>query len=190
MIKKDLTYLKWSTIRNSSGTAGSFLKAYYNDTYYKLSNYDSYKGIVGHESINEYVVDKLLDILKIDHLHYELINADIIINNKTYNTYLCASKNYRDSNETKIALDTYYAVNSINNETPLEMLYRLGYSNYVNDIFLIDFLIMNRDRHGANIEVIKNTRNNTIRLSPLFDHGLSLFFSAKDISKLKKHRLS
>ena len=57
MIKKiisdiqDMTYLDWTRIRNSSGTAGSFLKAYYElngkKIYYKLSNYDSYKGIVG-----------------------------------------------------------------------------------------------------------------------------------------------
>ena len=46
--KQDLTWLSWSKIRNSSGTAGSFLKAYSDldgvKTYYKLSNYDSVKG--------------------------------------------------------------------------------------------------------------------------------------------------
>ena len=41
-------------------------------------------------------------------------------------------------------------------------------------MFLVDFLIMNRDRHGANIEVLKNPKKKTIRLAPLFDHGLSL----------------
>ena len=38
--KQDLTYLSWSVYRNSSGTAGSFLKAYSElggkKTYYKL----------------------------------------------------------------------------------------------------------------------------------------------------------
>ena len=53
--KQDLTHLSWSKIRNSSGTAGSFLKAY-DDTgeikeYYKLSNFDSVAGVVGHESV-------------------------------------------------------------------------------------------------------------------------------------------
>ena len=55
--KQDLTYLSWSKIRNSSGTAGSFLKAYSElsgeKVYYKLSDYDSFRGIVGHECINE-----------------------------------------------------------------------------------------------------------------------------------------
>jgi len=35
-------------------------------------------------------------------------------------------------------------------------------------------LILNRDRHGANIEVLRNSRKKTFRMAPLFDHGLSL----------------
>ena len=50
---QDMTYLSWAKARNSSGTAGSFLKAYDENasgkTYYKLSNYDAWAGIVGHE---------------------------------------------------------------------------------------------------------------------------------------------
>lgn len=95
--KQDLKYLEWSKIRHSSGTAGSFLKAYSElggkKIYYKLSNYDATKGVIGHESVNELVVD---------------------------------------------------------------------------------FLILNRDWHGANIEVLRNKKKKTIRLAPLFDHGLSL----------------
>lgn len=48
--KQDLTYLSWSLIRSSSGTAGSFLKATDDlqqpKIYYKLSNYDGINGIV------------------------------------------------------------------------------------------------------------------------------------------------
>ena len=51
--KQDLTYLNWTKTRESSGTAGSFLKAYSElngiKTYYKLSNYDTINGITGHE---------------------------------------------------------------------------------------------------------------------------------------------
>ena len=46
--KQDLTYLKWSHARNSSGTAGTFLKSQSlvsgEKIYYKLSNLDSEKG--------------------------------------------------------------------------------------------------------------------------------------------------
>ena len=41
----------------------------------------------------------------------------------------------------------------------------------------IDYLILNRDRHGANIEILRNTRAHTLRIAPLFDHGLSLLYS-------------
>lgn len=93
--KQDMTYLSWSKIRNSSGTAGSFLKAYSElggkKTYYKLSNFDAEKGIVGHECVNEIIVDRLLDLLGIPHLHYQLIHADVSVREKIFDVYLCAS---------------------------------------------------------------------------------------------------
>ena len=41
-------------------------------------------------------------------------------------------------------------------------------------MIIIDYFIMNRDRHGANIEVLYNAKTKEYRLAPLFDHGLSL----------------
>jgi hypothetical protein len=74
---QDLTYLNWSKTRHSSGTAGSYLKAYSElngeKTYYKLSNYDAARGVIGHESINEIIVDRLLTLLGVEHLSYQLI---------------------------------------------------------------------------------------------------------------------
>ena len=93
--KKDMKYLSWSKIRNSSGTAGSFLKAYSElggkKTYYKLSNFDSMKGIIGHECVNEIIIDRLLELLEIPSLHYQLIHADVVISGKEYEVYLCTS---------------------------------------------------------------------------------------------------
>ena len=64
---QDLTYLSWSKIRNSSGTAGSFLKSQETTPngkiFYKLSGYDAFHGITGHESVNEIIADRLLSIL-------------------------------------------------------------------------------------------------------------------------------
>ena len=86
--KQDLTYLSWSVYRNSSGTAGSFLKAYSElggkKTYYKLSNFDKARGIIGHECVNELIVDRLLTILGIPHLSYQLIHADMTVDGKTH----------------------------------------------------------------------------------------------------------
>jgi hypothetical protein len=75
----DLSYLTWSHARYSSGTAGSYLKAYEIRNgvklYYKLSCFDPLHGITGNECINELIVDRLLSILGIEHVHYQLIHG-------------------------------------------------------------------------------------------------------------------
>lgn len=187
---KDLTYLSWSHIRSSSGTAGTFLKATdYKEpkTYYKLSNYDFINGIVGHECVNELIADRLLNIVGIDHLHYDLINADIIVNEKKINTYLCSSFDFKNNYETKVALDIFYELNKKANETPLDFCIRNGWEDYIYNMLVVDFLILNRDRHGANIEVLKDSKAKTIRLAPLFDNGLSLLFSCNSLDDINKY---
>ena len=51
---------------------------------------------------------------------------------------------------------------------------------------VVDFLILNRDRHGANIEVLRNSKQKTLRLAPVFDHGLSLLFNCNSETAVKK----
>ena len=149
---QDLRRLDWSKVRHSSGTAGSFLKSREMirgvKWYYKLSDYDAYRGIVGHECINELIADRLLTILQIPHLPYQLIHARIQIEDKEIVTWLCRSKDYKRPDE-----------------------------RYVYQMLVIDFLILNRDRHGANMEVLRSRTGKSYRLAPLFDQGLSLFCS-------------
>ena len=175
---QDMTYLSWAEIRNSSGAAGSFLKAYEDSvdgkTYFKLSDYDAWKGIVGHECVNEIIVDRLLTILGISHLPYQLIHAKVLIDQKEYETWLCASRDFKQRGESKIALDAYYQAESMPNESPMDFCIRCGWESAVYEMLAVDYLILNRDRHGANMEVLRNQRKKTIRLAPLFDHGLSL----------------
>ena len=179
--KQDLTYLKWSHIRTSSGTAGTFLKSESTiggkKLYYKLSNFDPLHGVIGHECVNELIVDRLLTVLGVEHLSYELINADIAIDGITYSTYLCASEDFKQPGESKTALDNYYRVNALKNETRYDFCARHGWSDYVDTMLAVDYIILNRDRHGANIEVLRNARAHTLRIAPLFDHGLSLLYS-------------
>ena len=182
--KQDLTYLTWSKIRNSSGTAGSFLKSYSElggkKKYYKLSNFDREKGITGHECVNEIIVDRLLEILGIPHLNYQLIHADILVGDKVYEVYLCCSDDFKEPGESKLALDAYVESACKENESPLEFCIRQGWEEYVYQMLVADFLILNRDRHGANIEVLRSRRKKSVRPAPLFDHGLSLLFQCGD----------
>ena len=187
--KQDLTYLTWSKIRNSSGTAGSFLKAYSEldgrKIYYKLSNYDSVRGVIGQESVNELIVDRLLTILGIEHLHYQLIHADVLVDGKVLETYVCASENFRETGEDKQAIDICYAREHLDGEGPLDFCIRMGWGEAIFQMLVVDFLILNRDRHGANIEVLRNKKKKTLRLAPLFDHGLSLLCSCETMDAVE-----
>lgn len=186
---QDYTYLNWTKSRHSSGTAGSFLKAYEKKNgkklYYKLSNYDVVKGIVGHECVNEIIVDRLLTLLEIPHLSYELIHAKVLIRGVEYETYLCCSEDFKTKGDMKIALDAFYDKEALAGETPLVFCKRMGFETQIYEMFLIDYLILNRDRHGANLEVLKNSQKKTIELAPLFDHGLSLLFHIYDTNSIE-----
>ena len=185
---QDLRYLQWSKIRRSSGTAGSFLKA--QETvrrtkwYFKLSDFDPYEGIIGHECVNEIIADRLLTLLQIPHVPYQLIHARILIDEQEYTTWLCRSADFKKRGESKLALDTFYQLERLEKETPLDFCIRQGWGDYIWQMLLIDFLILNRDRHGANMEVLRNREEHTLRLAPLFDQGLSFYFSAHDESEL------
>ncbi len=179
--KQDLTYLSWSRMRHSSGTAGSFLKAESEvsgrKVYYKLSKYDNVHGVVGHECVNELIADRLLTILGVEHLHYRLIHADIVVRETPQEVWLCASEDFKERGEDKVALDMYYEAEHLPGETAMDFCLRMGWRDYIWQMFVVDYLILNRDRHGANIEVLRNKRKRTVRLAPLFDHGVSLLFS-------------
>lgn len=189
--KQNMTYLSWAKVRNSSGTAGSFLKSYSTvgdkKIYYKLSDYDPVNGIVGHECVNELIADRLLSILGIEHLSYTLIRAEVNINGKTIETYLCASEDFKEKGESKIALDAYYEAEKTENESLMEFCIRNGWENYIYEMLVVDFLILNRDRHGANIEVLRNSRRKTLRIAPLFDHGISLLSRCRTDDEISKY---
>ena len=182
--KQDLTALSWAKARQSSGTAGSFLKSYDDlgpgKVYYKLSDYDPVNGIVGHECVNEIVVDRLLEILGVEHLSYQLVHADVLVNGRVHETWLNASEDFKRPGESKVALDAYYELEREGDETPLAFCERMGWAGQAYAAIVVDYLILNRDRHGANLEVLRNSKARTLRLAPLFDHGISLMFRARD----------
>ncbi|MCR5823545.1 MAG: hypothetical protein K6G60_03845 [Lachnospiraceae bacterium] len=188
--KQDMTFLKWSHIRSSSGTAGTFLKTESVlggvKKYYKLSNFDPVNGIVGHECVNELIVDRLLNILGVEHIHYELINALVEIEGKEYSTYICASEDFKKPGESKAALDDFYAVNAAKGEGRYDFCVRMGWQDYIDIMLAVDYLILNRDRHGANIEVLRDPRKKSLRIAPLFDHGVSLLFNCKNDDEARK----
>lgn len=176
----DMTYLDWSERKLSPGTPGCFLKAYEEKDsrriYYKLSNYDSYRGVFGHECVNELIVSRIMDVLEIPHLQYQLIHAEVCIDKKKIETWICASINFREEGEQKTGFDLLYDLEKKDEESPLEFAVRYGWEKYIYQMFLVDYLVANRDRHGSNIEVLRKS-DDKLRVAPLFDQGVSLLFS-------------
>ena len=187
---KDFRYLDWTRIRSSSGTAGSYLKAYEiihgRKMYYKLSAYDSVEGITGHECVNELIVSRLLDVLGIEHLSYQLRHGLVKIDGREYKTWICASWDYKQPGESKLALDDFYDLNKRPEESPMKFCVRMGWQKYIQEMLLVDYLILNRDRHGANIEILKSGSNGAVRPAQLFDHGISLIYNCKTEEDVKK----
>lgn len=186
---QDMRELDWAVQKMSPGTPGCFLKAYGEENgkklYYKLSNYDSYQGVFGHECVNELIVSRLMDVLKIPHLSYKLIHALVLIDGIERETWINVSENFREEREEKLAFDLFYDLEKKSNESPLEFAIRNGWELYVYQMFCIDYLVANRDRHGSNLEVLKDGDN--ARMAPLFDQGVSLLFSTYgDEKKIEK----
>ena len=177
---QDLRYLDWTDKKFSPGTPGCFLKAYEEKDgekyYYKLSNYDSYRGVFGHECVNELIVSRLLDILKAEHLQYWLIHAIISVDGQEIETYLNRSVNFRKEKDRKQPFDVYYELYRKKGEKPLDFAFRMGWRDYFERMMAVDYLVCNRDRHGANIEILVD-KNDAARPASLFDHGVSLLFS-------------
>ena len=95
-------------------------------------------------------------------------------------------EDFKKIGENKAALDTFYEAEHLAHETPMEFCIRNGWEKYVYEMLVVDFLILNRDRHGANIEVLRNSEEKTLRLAPIFDHGLSLLFSCHTEEAVEK----
>ena len=132
---QDLRKLDWAERKLSPGTPGCFLKAYEEIEgvryYYKLSNYDSYRGVFGHESVNELIVSRLLSVLGIPHVEYKLIHALIKVDDLEIKTWISCSQNFRKEYEEKMALDMYYDLEKEGKESPLQFVVRKGWGEYI-----------------------------------------------------------
>lgn len=176
---KNFTNLKWALYKESPGTAGCFLKAY--DTingikhYYKMSSFDSVRKVYGHECLNEIVARNIAEKIGLPFLDYKLQFGTVCVNGSEFDTYFTDSVNFCKNNETKIALEHFYELKSNQGEDIIDFLKRYNFWEDVQKMMVFDFLICNRDRHGANIEIINSKESH--RLAPFFDNGLSFFCS-------------
>ena len=187
---QDLRHLDWSESGQTSASGGTFLKARTGvgsqAMYYKLSCYDSYRGVYGHECVNEVVASRLMQLLGISHVRYTLVHALVRVDGVEYETWLARSKSFRCAGESKMAFDTFFDLMHEKGESQLDFCERYGWLESIQKMMLVDYLIANRDRHGANIEVLRQ-KDGSFRLAPLFDNGVSLVFSCYgDVERVER----
>ena len=113
-----------------------------------------------------------MGILGIPHLEYRLVHSLVNVDGVEYDTWLNRSRNFRRMGERKAAFDVFYDLEREPGESPLDVATRFGWSTATQQMMIVDYLIANRDRHGANVEVLRD-REGVVRLAPLFDNGLS-----------------
>ena len=191
---KDLTKLSWTKTRESSGTAGSYLKSFSyqhgKKVYYKVSYFDPQNDLFGYESINEIIANRLMEQLGYNCLKYFIVNGKIVVNSKEFITPLVYSYDFKGPNDSKITFENFYELNKIDNESILDFARRYGFDSELYHMIIVDYLIVNRDRHGANLEVIYNSKTKQYRIAPLFDQGLSLVSPAYLESDVKSFNVT
>lgn len=169
----DLTGLNWGTTHNGGTSYGCYYKVSQLENgkkyYYKCSNFYAGQGYFGDESLNEVICSRFLSKLGFDCVKYTLVYAKVKINGRVYNTYVCRSENFFKGYDSRITLENLH---SLYNCTVDELITKLGLSSQVRLMLIADFMTLQRDRHGGNIELLEKAGKYT--LSPLFDNGLGL----------------
>lgn len=173
---KDYTNLLWMYSSGSSG--GQYLKAVEETNgkkyYYKLSDY-FYGTFRSHESVLEVISSRLGIKLGLPVLKYTGEQARILIDGEETETFVTKSLNYCSQRQTAIPLVSYYNINKKPNEAPLDFCRRAGMTEYIDQVILFDYLIMNVDRHGKNIELLVS--DNEVVPAPIFDSGRCLTYA-------------
>jgi len=181
----DLLDIVWSKTAGSLASDGVYMKSEMiidgKNHYLKLSRYDSYRGVYGHESVNELIASRLGELLGFDVPKGELRRGLVQIDGKVHDAYVFVAQNYKEKGS-RVAFEDFYVDNRLSgSESPLDFCLRFGWAENIFKMFIFDYLIINRDRHGANMEVMKNGEK---KLSPYFDNGLSFACSCTDESEL------
>ena len=176
MLVRDLSSIDLSLSPGNTGTDGTYLKCRIVENgipcYYKFSLFDEYRGFYGYESFNEVIAYRLGRILGLNVLKQSLVTAKVRVKGVEYTTVGCMSRSYKRKSENRMTIGEFYIRYRLSGESPLATLTRLNYSWFTDILFLFDYLIISRDRHDSNIEVLTDGTN--WRFAPLYDNGVSL----------------
>jgi len=171
----DLTNLNWATTHSGGVSYGAFYKT--SETvnitkyYYKCSNFYSGQQEFGDESIYEVICSRLLNKLGLNCINCALVLAKIKINNNIYTTYVSKSENYFKEYNSRTTLENLVDILRTKDNNIDVIINKLGISKQIKEIIIADFITIQRDRHGENIELLE--KDNKYTVAPMFDNGLS-----------------
>lgn len=171
---KNYEDLSWSV--NEYSSCGQDIKTVKADDrtqyFYKVSDYKN-GHFLGHEAKLEVIASRLGNYLGFPVLKYAGEQGVLRVNDRRYLTYVARSKSYRSKSQSAVPIATMYEINKRKWETPLEFCRRYGMDEYLNAMFLFDYLIINTDRHGQNTELLFDA-DGEWKVAPLFDNGRCL----------------
>lgn len=135
-------------------------------------------GAIRQEPYNEVFASKICERLGIPHIPYSIMKQEeypysVCKNFVTSNTELISAWYVMQTEKKQDHVSVYqHYLNCCNN---------LGIPNIeesINQMLVLDYLVMNEDRHQNNFGVIRNADNlEWIGASPVFDSGTSLWYS-------------
>lgn len=170
----DLTHLNWRTTHNGGVSYGCYYKATEvikgKKYYYKCSNFYQNDNTFGDESVYEVICSRLFSKLGFDCVKYTLVLARVKIQGMIFTTYVCKSEDFSVGYESRITMENLHLL--YRGLTVDNLITKLGIQSSVKRMLLADFITLQRDRHGGNIELLY--KNGKYYLSPLFDNGLGL----------------
>lgn len=175
----DLRDVAFKLSFNSNSQDGTLYKTIYNinnkDYYIKLSDYTEGIGITGFESIYEVIAYRLADKLGISCADQELLDSYVTLKEEVIRTYACISASFLNEGESRLTVKDFYSNMKQDSEEIIELIKRFNFQEFIYKMFLFDYIILNMDRHGANVEIIKD-KFGQYKPAPLFDNGMSFLY--------------
>lgn len=159
--------MEWNVSKANSGTPGILWKAYDNGIFYKASTFGYEQGFIGHEAINEVIVSYFLDLIGVPHVSYKLLETIIPTEYGNFQTHVCSSEDFKRG-RTTMHYEDFEANTKLSDMSQMDFLRSISALPYVHQMFFVDYCILNRDRHGANIDMFSPRE-----FVPLYDNGLS-----------------
>lgn len=114
----DLRHLDFEECKVPSGMGGTLAKAALGEFYYKLPSHGAYPEQIGLEPVTELVVSRLLALLGVPHLDYDLVEALVTLQGKEIRLWISRFRSFRLPGQRKQALDTFFKLYRNKGETP------------------------------------------------------------------------